>query len=550
MKTISCWDDLSRDGILPLTGEACGLSYRILCDATARGKRLLEKALSVVEIRLHENWNHGTDSDPHVGSIMLGPELLSVLGVFALLEDGWTKHWEIAQRNSSPKDGSGIQSDPDLTAARAYAFAEEPQKAFQRATEFELQKCSNRRRSDVAYPMAITYAHIAFAEARLHRRDRQQTATFEKAYVAACSHLASFKYAQDSFAISARSVLALTDAAMGACDRAWIGALNLAEPKRRAEALSDILCRRLELSQWQEAHESVRHLPPEIHLPPLTCWCAAAEIFASSQLYRDRKLAVMQYPQQSEQALAYAGIALGLKLRQTAKHLPAAVPMISVEPPAEEPGKAEATLKQAQTLADQGHLLAATSLLAEAEDLSTLERLSEQYHQTTSPLDQLDFDRLAVHTDTHLAILAGWRGDAEGFRQKAQAVSGYVRAKPNTFTPAVFLLLVEPAARLRNFQVAQEYLRQGRGSVAHWGGVAATLAVEMIRHGQPDAAQNLMKEMRYPRALFRVQTALAQSQSKANREGLWRRFQVIEELRNNVEKAAAYAGTAMALTDK
>ena len=86
MKTIHCWDDLSRFGVVPLTGEACGLMYRILCDVTAKGKRLVEKAIGVAEVRLHENWNRGTDTDPHVGSIMLAPELLPFLGVFALLE--------------------------------------------------------------------------------------------------------------------------------------------------------------------------------------------------------------------------------------------------------------------------------------------------------------------------------------------------------------------------------------------------------------------------------------------------------------------------------
>jgi hypothetical protein len=93
MKSISCWDDLSAHGIIPLTGEACGLSYRLLCDVTARGKKTLEKALSVAQLRLHENWNHGTDDDPHVGSVMLAPDLLPFVGVFALLEAGCREVW-------------------------------------------------------------------------------------------------------------------------------------------------------------------------------------------------------------------------------------------------------------------------------------------------------------------------------------------------------------------------------------------------------------------------------------------------------------------------
>ena len=93
MKSIRCWDDLSAYGIVPLTGEACGLSYRILCDVTARGKKTLEKALSVAQLGLHENWNHGNADDPHVGSVMLAPDLLPFIGVFALLEAGCREVW-------------------------------------------------------------------------------------------------------------------------------------------------------------------------------------------------------------------------------------------------------------------------------------------------------------------------------------------------------------------------------------------------------------------------------------------------------------------------
>ena len=88
MKTIDSWDDLSHYGIVPLTGEACGLMYRILFDVTARGKKILEKALDVSELRLRESWNRGTDDAPHVGSIMLAREVLPFFGIFALLEDG------------------------------------------------------------------------------------------------------------------------------------------------------------------------------------------------------------------------------------------------------------------------------------------------------------------------------------------------------------------------------------------------------------------------------------------------------------------------------
>jgi hypothetical protein len=94
MKSIHSWNDLSNFGIVPLTGEACSLRYRILCDVTAQGKKTLEKALGVVDIGLAENWNHGSDADPHVGSIMLAREILRpFVGIFALLEAGCREVW-------------------------------------------------------------------------------------------------------------------------------------------------------------------------------------------------------------------------------------------------------------------------------------------------------------------------------------------------------------------------------------------------------------------------------------------------------------------------
>jgi hypothetical protein len=130
MKSIRCWEDLSRFGIVPLTGEACGLSYRILCDVTATGKKIIEKALDVANLKLRENWNHGNPDDPHVGCVMLAPELLPCLGVFALLEHGCCEVWLTKTRQVV-----GIETDdmPDRTdvlhrycgdeLARRFAYA-------------------------------------------------------------------------------------------------------------------------------------------------------------------------------------------------------------------------------------------------------------------------------------------------------------------------------------------------------------------------------------------------------------------------------------------
>ncbi len=88
MKSINCWNDLEPFGIVLLTGEACGLSYRLLRDVTAQGKKVLEKCFGTPNLNLPERWNRGSEQNPHVGCIMLTREMLQPLAVFALLESG------------------------------------------------------------------------------------------------------------------------------------------------------------------------------------------------------------------------------------------------------------------------------------------------------------------------------------------------------------------------------------------------------------------------------------------------------------------------------
>ncbi len=105
MKTVSVWSDLGPFGIEVLTGEACSLMYRILCDLTAVGKAVVERCLSV-EIA-SEPWNSGSADDPHVASILLTQEMIVPLAVFALLECGCREVWVT--------DRAAIGIEPDDT---------------------------------------------------------------------------------------------------------------------------------------------------------------------------------------------------------------------------------------------------------------------------------------------------------------------------------------------------------------------------------------------------------------------------------------------------
>ena len=73
-----------------------------------RGKKIIEKALDVAQLGLRENWNHGKTDDPHIGCVMLAPDLLPFLGVFALLESGCHEVWLTKSRQVV-----GIEADDE-----------------------------------------------------------------------------------------------------------------------------------------------------------------------------------------------------------------------------------------------------------------------------------------------------------------------------------------------------------------------------------------------------------------------------------------------------
>lgn len=105
MKTIKCWNDLTKFGIVPLTGEACGLNYRLLFDVTEQGRKILAKCFGVPELKLAEAWGRqvvrleGAGAENPVGSIMLSHEMLMPVGVFALLESGCIECWLYANQS-------------------------------------------------------------------------------------------------------------------------------------------------------------------------------------------------------------------------------------------------------------------------------------------------------------------------------------------------------------------------------------------------------------------------------------------------------------------
>ena len=113
MKSIACWNDVAPYGIVALTGESCGLGYRILFDLTEQGRRILAACFGIPQFVLAEPWNRGAADDPHVGSIMLSRELLIPIAVFALLETGCTEVWLVGEAVIGIESGDS-ESEVDL----------------------------------------------------------------------------------------------------------------------------------------------------------------------------------------------------------------------------------------------------------------------------------------------------------------------------------------------------------------------------------------------------------------------------------------------------
>lgn len=86
MKRIDNLHELRPYGVDVLTGESDLHCYRVLCDLSERGKRIIERVLDV-QLTLHDPWNSGTKDEPSVGSLLIPYEFVPCIAAFALLSD-------------------------------------------------------------------------------------------------------------------------------------------------------------------------------------------------------------------------------------------------------------------------------------------------------------------------------------------------------------------------------------------------------------------------------------------------------------------------------
>lgn len=91
MKTIRDWRDLNEFGIDLLTGEACAIGARYLCDVSEKGRKVICEFFGLpYNTVLQENYNsgRGNPTGPSVGAVMLPYSVFAQLSAFCLLSDG------------------------------------------------------------------------------------------------------------------------------------------------------------------------------------------------------------------------------------------------------------------------------------------------------------------------------------------------------------------------------------------------------------------------------------------------------------------------------
>lgn len=114
------WRDLEPFGIKALTGEACPLSRRLLCDVTDDGKAILLDTLGLPPTSLPENWNSGSS-----GSFMCPHGLFQDLAITAMVRAGYEKIYLFDSGAVQGASGETMrETDEHISSEVAYNLAE------------------------------------------------------------------------------------------------------------------------------------------------------------------------------------------------------------------------------------------------------------------------------------------------------------------------------------------------------------------------------------------------------------------------------------------
>lgn len=126
MRSYRSGDDLKELGIRLLTGEACGLAMRVLCDLNEDGIKLWE-TFTRTKVVPESNWNssdgdsasvmipHGMFQDLWIfGHVMRGTKYV-ILGGYVFGDDWEETHYDLENWETSPRSGGSYDDGKGIT---------------------------------------------------------------------------------------------------------------------------------------------------------------------------------------------------------------------------------------------------------------------------------------------------------------------------------------------------------------------------------------------------------------------------------------------------
>ena len=118
MKSYHCPNDLEKFGFQCLTGEACGLSMRLLYDVNELGRKVLCKVLGIPDISLPSPWNGRRFA---AGSVMLTGELALTCAIFGMLETGCLEVWQCYDKSGRlTSEIYGLETQEEIEQAKQW----------------------------------------------------------------------------------------------------------------------------------------------------------------------------------------------------------------------------------------------------------------------------------------------------------------------------------------------------------------------------------------------------------------------------------------------
>ena len=231
--------------------------------------------------------------------------------------DAWSKYVPQAIDTAAQvgnRYDNGRKWHPPYVKCIAYAEAGALEQAFAAAGELEVAD-RDPYGPDLAKWTAPAYATIAKAAARDGLSDASEKLVFERAYAAACAHLATLLEPSEITATFTRQVLAAADTELDENIRAWVWAANIPDPNARQGCVARMIHTEMRQSRPDRALAWVECIPVEAGPSNGPLWIAAAKVHSGRESFVSLKKWSEEPISASERAIRLAGIAAGISTK-------------------------------------------------------------------------------------------------------------------------------------------------------------------------------------------------------------------------------------------